>query len=154
MDQENREFIKNEGFKVINEGAAEGMTIGGNLCSFNLLQGTEYMPSLEDAILFIEDDELAGDYTAVVFDRDLQSLIQQPGFKGVKGIAIGRFQKASNMTMEKLTYIIKTKKELDNIPVVYGFDFGHTTPHLTFPLGGKASLIAKNNDVKLTILEH
>ena len=42
---------------IIQEGEAEGTIIGGNLCTINLLQGTEYMPSLENSILFIEDDE-------------------------------------------------------------------------------------------------
>lgn len=27
-------------------GVAEGIIIGGNLCTLNLLQGTEYMPNL------------------------------------------------------------------------------------------------------------
>lgn len=57
-DQENREFIKNDGMKAINHGKTEGRIIGGNLCTLNLLQGTEYMPEAEDAILFLEDDAL------------------------------------------------------------------------------------------------
>ena len=40
MDQENREFIENEGLFIINEGEAEGEMVGGNLCTLNLLQGT------------------------------------------------------------------------------------------------------------------
>src|SRR5699024_2083738 len=52
-NQENRTFIKNVGMKIINEGEAEGKIIGGNLCTLNLLQGTEYMPDLEETILFI-----------------------------------------------------------------------------------------------------
>lgn len=38
IDQENREFIPNEGMFVINEGEAEGVIVGGNLCTLNLLQ--------------------------------------------------------------------------------------------------------------------
>lgn len=150
-DQEDRKFIKNRGFMVINEGEAEGTTIGGNLCTFNLLQGTEFMPSLKNSILFIEDDE---ESKPQHFDRDLQSLIHLPDFNGVKGIVIGRFQKASGMADDLLIKIIKTKKELENIPVVAGVDFGHTTPRITFPVGGKARLLAHKNDVKLEILEH
>ena len=41
-DQQNREFIPNDGMFVINEGTAEGNIVGGNLCTLNLLQGTEY----------------------------------------------------------------------------------------------------------------
>jgi muramoyltetrapeptide carboxypeptidase LdcA involved in peptidoglycan recycling len=84
--------------------------LGGNLCTFNLLQGTEYFPALSsNTILFLEDDELSN---AVEFDRDLQSLIHQPGFEMVKGLVIGRFQKASKVSDENLIKIIKTKKRI------------------------------------------
>ena len=88
-DQDKRNLIKNDGWLVINEGKANGTIIGGNLCTFNLLQGTEYMPDLNNSILFLEDDYLSNPET---FDRDLQSLIHLPDFNKVKGIVIGRFQ--------------------------------------------------------------
>ncbi len=74
-NQEERTFIQNEGMKVVNKGEAEGTIIGGNLCTLNLLQGTEYMPDLEDSILFIEDDGLVGNVFNMEFDRDLQSIL-------------------------------------------------------------------------------
>lgn len=151
MDQENREFIPNEGMYIINEGTAEGNIIGGNLCTLNLLQGTEYMPNIENKILFIEDDGMAGKLFLVEFDRNLQSLIHMPEFKTVKGIVLGRAEKVSEMTKEKWFKIIKTKKELDNIPVIAGADFGHTTPIFTFPVGGYAKLDARNGEIDLRI---
>jgi len=147
LNQEKRKFIKNKGHLVINNGKAEGTIIGANLCTFNLLQGTEFMPGLKDSILFLEDDYESQPHH---FDRNLQSLIHLPDFKHVKGIVIGRSQKASKMTNELLIKIIKTKKELSNIPVIANVDFGHTSPMITFPIGGKARIV---ND-KLTILEH
>ncbi len=150
-DQENREFINNEGYLVINSGRAEGRIIGGNLCTINLLHGTEFMPPLDNVILFIEDDYEAHPAT---FDRDLQSLIHQREFPGVRGIVIGRFQKASNMSIEKLIKIIQGKKELSDIPVIAQASFGHTYPHFTFPIGGTARLQARGKEVLLDILEH
>lgn len=149
-DQEKREFIKNEGPYMINDGEANGTIIGGNLCTLNLLQGTEYMPSLKDSILFIEDDY---ESSPVTFDRDLQSLIHQPGFQNVKGLVIGRFQKGSNMTKELLTQIVHTKEELSEIPVIADVDFGHTTPMITYPVGGQASLMAYGARIELSISE-
>jgi muramoyltetrapeptide carboxypeptidase len=148
LDQENRSFIPNEGYLLIQEGEAEGTLIGGNLCTLNLLQGTEYMPDLQGAILFIEDDR---DVSPSTFDRDLQSLIHQPSFSGVKGIVIGRFQKASQMTREKLVWIIRSKPELAAMPVVANADFGHTSPMITFPIGGKAKVTASSGQVSLWI---
>ena len=152
IDQENREFIKNDGMFIINEGEAKGRIVGGNLCTLNLLQGTEFMPSLdEDIILFIEDDGMAGKLFEVNFDRDLLSLIMQKGFENVKGIVIGRAEKDAEMTNEKWTRIIKTKKELENIPVIAGADFGHTTPLFTFPIGGQARFRAKDSEIQILI---
>jgi muramoyltetrapeptide carboxypeptidase LdcA involved in peptidoglycan recycling len=151
QDQQNRNFIPNDGFQVVNEGQAEGILLGGNLCTLNLLQGTEYMPSLADSILLLEDDDESKPRT---FDRDLQSLIHQPGFEGVKGIVIGRFQRESKMDLEKLVRIIKSKQELTSIPIVVNADFGHTTPQFTFPIGGTGKLVARHGKVNLTIVEH
>ena len=145
IDQEAREFIPNEGMFVINEGQAEGTVIGGNLCTFNLLQGTEYMPDLTDRILFIEDDGMADKMFFVEFDRNLQSLIHQKNFDKVKGIVIGRAQKNCLLNKEKWIKLIKSKHELDNIPVIAGADFGHTTPIFTFALGGNARITADKN---------
>ncbi|PYZ99233.1 LD-carboxypeptidase [Alteribacter lacisalsi] len=152
LDQENRAFIKNEGFLTISQGKSEGKIVGGNLCTLNLLQGTEFMPELNGAVLFLEDDYLVD---ANTFDRDLQSLLHLPEAAGIRGIAIGRFQKASEMTPVDIAAIIGSKPELDDLPVIYNVDFGHTTPHLTFPIGGTARLAAGAEDrVTLEIVEH
>lgn len=152
--QNKREFIGNGGYLLINAGEAEGIIIGGNLCTFNLLQGTEFMPSLKDKILFLEDDEMAKYYSAVEFDRNLQSVLHLPNSDKIRGLVIGRFQKSSHMTFEIITKIIKSKVELKNIPVIANVDFGHTTPQITFPIGGSARLKVKNTKIKLEILKH
>lgn len=151
QDQENRSLIPNEGFLIINDGQAEGKLLGGNLCTLNLLQGTEYMPSLADSILLLEDDNESKPST---FDRDLQSLIHQAGFEDVKGLLIGRFQQESEMEQAKLVQIIRSKRELTRIPVIANADFGHTTPQFTFPIGGRGRLVAIDRKVSFTILEH
>jgi muramoyltetrapeptide carboxypeptidase LdcA involved in peptidoglycan recycling len=151
LDQEKRKFIKNEGYLLVNEGEAEGKIIGGNVCTLNLLLGTEFMSSLKNSILFLEDDEESRMHH---FDRNLQALLHQREFSEVKGIILGRFQKASEMTKAKIIKMIETKKELKNIPVVANLDFGHTTPHITFPIGGTAGLLATKGKIKLEIIEH
>jgi hypothetical protein len=42
QDQDNRMPVPNQGYLVLNGGSAEGTILGGNLCTLNLLQGTEY----------------------------------------------------------------------------------------------------------------
>ncbi len=150
-DQEDRDFVPNPGYEVINEGEAEGKLLGGNLGTLCLLFGTPYMPDLEGTILLIEDDE---EVNAVHFDRNLQSLIHQPGFPGVRGIVIGRFQRASEMDFDTLSAIIESKQELDDIPVVVNANFGHTTPQFTFPIGGQGRLRARSGSAEIWIDEH
>jgi muramoyltetrapeptide carboxypeptidase len=152
-DQENRILNKNEDFIILNKGQAEGTIFGGNLCTFNLLQGTEFMPNISNSILFLEDDNMAGDHFSVEFDRNIQSIIHQPNFRKVKGIVIGRFQRKTDMNLEKLKYIIKTKEELQNLPIIANVDFGHTNPLITFPIGGTIKLNV-NEKVELKILKH
>ena len=137
LDQEKREFIKNEGWWQIQSGSASGTIIGGNLCTFILSLGTPFRPKFEkDTILFIEDDEMSN---LATFDRNLQALINQPDFENVKGLVIGRFQKASKATREALTFILN-KKELKDMPIIANIDMGHTTPIATIPLGGFARI--------------
>lgn len=145
-DQQNRDMIKNEGWWLVHDGKAKGVIEGGNIETYILLNGTKYRHKFtEDTILFLEDCELV---TAVDFDRVLQAIIHQPDFNHVKGIVIGRFQKVSEVTREQLEYIINTKKELKDMPVIANVDFGHTTPILTIPLGG----VAEMDGLKLKII--
>ena len=150
-DQENRDFIPNAGYEILQEGEADGPLIGGNASTLILLNGTPYLPPLAGSILMIEDDLEA---TPHAFQRYLQALIHQPGFEGVRGMVIGRFQKATQMTDELLRYIISTKRELRGMPIIAQASFGHTTPQFTFPIGGRATLSAVDEKGRFVITEH
>ncbi|MED1114796.1 S66 peptidase family protein [Bacillus paramycoides] len=154
INQENREFIKNEGYVSIHEGEASGDIIGGNMSTLNLLQGTPYMPSLQDKILFLEEDSLTGKATLKTFDRYLHSLMQQPDFEHIKGIVIGRMQKEAECMMEDIKEMIASKIELKHIPIIANANFGHTTPIFTFPIGGRAKIISNKKSTSITILTH
>ncbi|MBY0596132.1 S66 family peptidase [Bacillus bingmayongensis] len=154
MDQENRTFFQNEGYVSIYEGEAVGEIVGGNMSTFNLLQGTAYMPSLRDKILFLEEDALTGKATVKTFDRYLHSLMQQPDFEHVKGIVIGRLQKGSEAVIEDIQEIIYSKQELSHIPVIANANFGHTTPIFTFPIGGRVKIVSGQTNTAITILKH
>ncbi len=154
IDQENREFIKNEGYVSIQEGEATGDIIGGNMSTFNLLQGTPYMPNLKEKILFIEEDSLTGTSTLKTFDRYLHSLMQQKGFEYIKGIVIGKMQKGAECTIEDIQEMIASKPELAHIPIIANASFGHTTPIFTFPIGGRAKIISHKEKTSITILTY
>lgn len=136
-----RSKIVNGGMKIIQPGQASGTLLGGNLCSLNLLNGTEYFPCVEgDIILCLEDDSY--DSIPETFERNLQSLIQQPYFRQVKAILFGRFQRESIAANDSLAAIISSKKIGSNIPIVSNLDFGHTDPKFSYKIGGWASVEA------------
>ena len=153
INQQKRCFIKNEGMKAINFGYCKGTIIGGNLCTFNLLQGTEFMPKDDNIILFIEDDDFSGQNFLLEFDRNLESLFQTNLGKKVKGIIIGKAQTKCNMNDEKWHQLIKSKKYLDNIPIVFDANFGHTTPIITFPIGGICEMNITKEKIFIKIYE-
>ncbi len=146
LDQDARQLEANAGWWVLQEGQASGTTVGGNLCSLNLLQGTAFMPSLDGAVVLVEDD---GQVKPGDFDRDLVSLLQQPDFPGVQALIIGRFQKATGMTRPLLDQVIASKPELAGMPVIANVDFGHTTPIFTYPVGGTLTVRANQSSPRL-----
>ncbi|QOV10607.1 S66 family peptidase [Viridibacillus arvi] len=148
-DQDNRNLIPNEGLKIYNGGLTNGTLYGGNLCTLNLLQGTEFMPDLKDVILFIEDDELTDPLT---FARDFTSLLQQVKLVNLKGLVIGKFQNKSQVTDEHLHFIFDKHPILKSIPVMYNASFGHIQPMFTFPIGGLVKIDTNNKSI--TIIEH
>jgi muramoyltetrapeptide carboxypeptidase LdcA involved in peptidoglycan recycling len=146
--------IKNKGYFVIQNGKSIGEIVGENLCTFNLLQGTIYMPDLKNKIIFLEEENISSKNTMYMFDRELASLAQQKGFDKIKGLVIGRFQKATGMTNKMLKAVIDSKNISKNIPIIAGLDFAHTIPRFTYPIGGTCKIIAKKDKASLEILKH
>lgn len=140
-------------YHTIQEGACEGEIIGGNLCTLNLLQGTPFMPDIRNKVLFLEDDNIMGEYFCYEFDRNLESLLQIEGADTIKGIVFGRFDDSCGLTVETIKDIIQDKIP-KNIPVVFGVDFGHVFPIITFPIGGTVSIQANKNKAEIIILNH
>lgn len=143
LDQDNRQYEATE-WKVYTEGQAQGKLYGGNLCTLNLLQGTPYMPELKDCILFVEDDEETKPET---FARDLTSLLQVAS--SVKALLIGRFQRVSKVTSEQLRFILDKHPLLQDIPVMYDVDFGHTQPIMTLPIGGEIAVDTASKKISI-----
>ena len=140
-------------YYTIQKGTCEGTIIGGNLCTLNLLQGTPYMTDMRDKVLFLEDDNIMGPYFSYEFDRNLESLLQIDGADTIKGIVFGRFDESCGLTIETITDIIQGKVPTD-IPVIFGADFGHVFPIITFPIGGTAKIYAGNDGAEIQIITH
>lgn len=139
--------------RVLKEGEASGELIGGNLCIFNYMQGTEFIPSLKGKILFFEDEgeELRN------IDRMLLNLNRLGKLKDVDGIMVGGFSTVKNDGIIKFPYslnelLIEHTKNLD-IPVVVNAPFSHGKELVPLPIGVKARLTANSDEITLKLLE-
>lgn len=150
-DQENRPYIRNEGYWVIREGKAIGTIYGGNISTYVLNAGTEYERPLHNAILFLE---ATSDIHAQSFAGLFESFMNRSYSSEIKAIVIGRFHNISGITPKLLEQIFLSHPELSNIPIVANVDFGHTTPNATIPIGGTCEVKAIENSAKITILTH
>lgn len=138
-----RTFYPTE-WKVYHEGEARGTIIGGNLSTFALLHGTEFAPTVEDYILFVE--ESAEDHYTE-FARHFAALLQV--YPRPKGLVIGRFPKECEMTEEILLAILDKHPVLQTIPVLYDVDFAHTQPLFTITIGAQADFNTKESRIHI-----
>lgn len=125
--------------------------MGGNLGTLSLLQGTPYFPAQENIIIFLEDDDESQYHH---LDRQLESLLQATPVEHIRGIVFGRFQKKSAITPKHVETLVRIRPQLAGIPIIANADFGHTSPIITFPIGGSAHLVVRENKAEIEIVKH
>lgn len=150
LNQEERILNNDNGPLVVNTGEAKGIAIGGNSNAFSHLLGTEYMPPLEGAVLFLEQ----GDETNLAaFDAQLQSILDQPDADKLRGLVIGRFSATNSPSDDAIKSIVRAKPLLNRIPVVANVGFGHTTPIATIAIGGEYGIYISTS-VLIEVITH
>ena len=126
---------------LIKSGTARGKLSGGNLCLLSTMAGTPYQVDFTDKIVFLED---VGEKPYRV-DRMLTQLLQSSNLAKAKGIVLGIFEDCQPKDEEYSLSLIDTLKERLgnlNMPVLYGFSFGHIQNMCTLPLGIEAEFNA------------
>ncbi|MEQ4208316.1 LD-carboxypeptidase [Actinopolymorpha sp. B9G3] len=122
------------------EGSASGFLMGGNLSEVRGEVGVE-LPSLDGAILFIEDVKGTG---LGQVDRELTQLMKSGSFDGLRGVAVGQFPGFEETVRGGWTIIDVLRDRLTRlgVPVLGGLPIGHAhNPHLpTLPLGTNATV--------------
>jgi len=150
--QQDRTFLENKGHYSINEGQVAGTLIGSNLVTLHSLLGSPYFPDFRDSVLLLEEDEEESVYS---FNRNLTSLTLLEDFKEVKGIIFGRFNPKNEIGKKEIQLIVNNNPKLQNIPIIGGLDFGHTSPRLTMPIGGRVEFNSTSDDqIVVNILQH
>ena len=130
------------------QGVTEGPLLGGTLSVVTRLLGTPYMPSLEGAILLLED---VGE-RPYRLDRMWTHLELAGAFRQLRGIALGSF---TNCEERDAGYsaadVLRELAQATGLPCAAGFPIGHGAVNEPVPLGARVRLDASARS--LTFLE-
>jgi muramoyltetrapeptide carboxypeptidase len=130
------------------KGTAEGPLLGGNLSVFSRLLGTPYMPSLQGAVLLLED---VGE-RPYRLDRMWTHLRLAGVFDQVSGIALGTFNGCEDKDASYTSDEILRELAADvGLPCAAGFPIGHGDVNEPVMLGARVRLDADARS--LTFLE-
>jgi muramoyltetrapeptide carboxypeptidase len=122
-------------------GTARGRLAGGNLALLCALSGTPYAPSLEGAILVLEDVS----EQVYRIDRMLTHLRLTGALARVAGIAFGQFTDIpadAGNERRSLETVLREVAESLRVPCIAGIPMGHVREQWTIPLGAMAELNA------------
>ncbi len=127
---------------LIRKGKATGRLLGGNLAHVAGAVGTVHMPSLKDALFFIED---IGEEPYRI-DRMMTQLRHARVFEQVKGILGGQFTDCEIKDATKPTLTVdEVFREFGGgcpLPFLAHLPFGHEDHKMTVPMGIRAKLDA------------
>ena len=142
QDDRARTMQPTPGWKALKNGTSTGPLVGGEFSTLIIQSGTDYMPSLDGAILFCED------YVSTLawVDRSLANLRTKGVYDKINGMLVGRtltagFKPASTgIGLDKI--ILENTRGYD-FPIMMNMDFGHTDPQMTLPIGVRATMRAE-----------
>jgi muramoyltetrapeptide carboxypeptidase len=123
--------------KVLVEGRATGVLLGGNLDTIGRSVGWA-CPSFDGAILLIEDVDKGIGAT----DRTLTQLLESGCLDGVRGVAVGQFIRTAEERPGKWSIVNLLHDRLTplGVPILGGLPIGHGRHPPTVPLGSIATI--------------
>ncbi len=125
---------------VLRSGRARGRLLGGNLTVLTHLIGTRDFPSLDGAVLALED---VGEEVYRV-DRMLDHLRRSGALRGIAGVCLGSFASpppAREFPGDRdLVEVLREAFAPLGVPVVRDLPFGHVRRKRTLPLGALCTL--------------
>ena len=137
-------------WKCWRQGLAEGRLIGGNLSIFQLLQGTDYLPRLQDSILFLEgyNNDVEG------LARRFAALRYVGVFGKIKGLVLGYFfgnAMPDPVSNRPVGEVALEASACYDFPILEIGEIGHNTPNCNLPVGAMARMDAAN--LEFSIIE-
>lgn len=142
-------FPKGRRPKFLRPGKASGPLLGGNLSLVAKLCGTPYFPSFRDALLFLEDINEAPHR----IDGYFAQLRLAGVFDQIAGLILAEFTKAEAPKNGPFTLPLSTifREYFGRAPypVALNFPFGHSRDKFTLPLGIRATLDSRKQNLIL-----
>ncbi len=140
-----------EAFKpeIMVNGHMKGQLAGGNLSLLAAIAGTPYQLDAKNKLIFIED---IGEKPYRI-DRMLTQIRQTANLKEANGIFLGVFNDCDSEPGDQNTLSLK-EALIDrlgylNIPVFYGFSFGHIAEICTLPVGIEGAFVMDKQELIL-----
>lgn len=131
---------------VVAPGKVKGPLFGGNLSVFSAMVGSEFLPSFDGAILFLED---VGE-SVYRIDRMITQLKLAGILDRISGFVFGKCTECSagenSLTMQQL--LDDHIKPL-GIPAFYGAMISHEDNNITLPVGLEAEIDADQRTIKV-----
>ena len=129
-------------------GHATGTLVGGNLCTFTPILGTDADATLgEDIILFIE--EVEEDMSHI--DRLINALLLNGVFDRCRGVILGEFTDCkANLGFGSVEEMICSYLKDLGIPVLCGFPAGHGDVNLPLIMGAPATMDVSSTGATLS----
>jgi len=131
----------------------EGTLWGGNLTIVAHLVGTPWLPAVDGGILFLED---TAEHPYRV-ERLLYQLHHAGVLRRQKAVLLGAFTDYELHAHDDgydLDAVVAHARERFGVPVWTGLPFGHVRDKLTLPVGGRATLIARDGAAELVLRDH
>lgn len=136
-------------WKIIKDGVSEGTTIAMNIQCLSSLCGTPYFPELNNKILFLEDAE---EVNTELVDRALTQLKQVGALERLSGVVFGKFTKETGFSnVDSLEQLVLRIFEKYSFPILSNFDFGHSEPTETIPVGIRCTLNTNRLNVTFSV---
>jgi muramoyltetrapeptide carboxypeptidase len=137
-----------EPVSVMRQGKSVGVLLGGNLALITAIMGTPYIPTFDDALLYIED---IGEEPYRV-DRMLTQAWHSGVLGRCRGLLGGKFTDCGPKDPTKptltLDQVFQETADALSIPYIANLPFGHESKKMTIPLGIRARMDTQRKSVE------
>lgn len=128
----------------------EGTLWGGNLAMIAHLVGTRFLPAIDGGLLFLED---VAEHPYRI-ERMLYQLVHAGILQRQRAIMLGRFTDYALYPHDDgydLPIVVAHLRAAVDVPVYTGLPVGHIRDKLTLPVGGRATLTARDGKARLVL---